>query len=524
MATIDAQAPDGKTLSIDVPEGTPESAYPQMVDEVVQHYMQTPGALESFGRAAVNNLPAGGQIGALGTSALTGKDYSQSLQDFNQKAIDAKAAHPVAYGAGAVTGAVAPLAIPGVGEAMEAAGPVATGAALGGANAIGNIDLKQNPDEAVRQGLVGAGLGAGIGAIMPNGKGLQEDVEGYANKKAVQTLGLRPGVLGIPGDELDDLGKFASEAGLTQGSLEQRVNQAQAMLKQTGEQIGGFGAGTAPLQDAEPFINQLHNKIQESGDIFGTGANPEAPLYQAGVDQLSHPGLTFDRLQQLKTSIGQRAFDASGEVKNDAAANLYGVYKDAMKSIINDSPQEYQAAMTTYGKLKDIESGLMGQFQREQATGIQTKGFGMAGKLGGMVTGGNVPATVAGAVGLGIQHPFMGLGLASTIFTNPQAMESAARGVAGAIPTAIEGSMLGTTDAVTTHLLKTMSSNPQSLGKYAKPLMQAAQTGGKQGLAVQHFLLSSQYPDYNEMIMHGSKEGVHHALHSAIEGDDNANR
>ncbi len=188
-----------------------------------------------------------------------------------------------------------------------------------------------------------------------------------------------------------------------------------------------------------------------------------------------------------------------------------------MKSIISDSPTEYQDAMTTYGKLKDIHGALMGQYQKEQASGVQAKGFGMAGKMGAMVTGGNVPATAVAATALGVAHPFMGAGLASTILTNPQAMEGAARSLAEAIPSAVGGIELGTTDAVTTHLLKTMQTNPQSLGKFAQPLMQAAQTGGKQGLAVQHFLLSSQYPDYNEMIMHGSKEGMHHAVHSALD-------
>ena len=143
MATLDAQAPDGKTLSIDVPEGTPPSAYPHMVEEAMAHYTSLPTGLESFGRAAINNLPAGGQLGALGTAALKGTDYSQGMHEFNQKAAEAKAEHPIAYRAGAIAGTAAPLAIPGVGEAMAAA-PAATGAGLGALNAIGNTDIAQN--------------------------------------------------------------------------------------------------------------------------------------------------------------------------------------------------------------------------------------------------------------------------------------------------------------------------------------------------------------------------------------------
>jgi hypothetical protein len=38
MATLNAQAPDGKTLTINVPDGTDPSNYPAMVDDAVQHY------------------------------------------------------------------------------------------------------------------------------------------------------------------------------------------------------------------------------------------------------------------------------------------------------------------------------------------------------------------------------------------------------------------------------------------------------------------------------------------------------
>lgn len=44
MATLNITAPDGKKLSIQVPEGTDPSKYEEMVDEVVQHYNQQSAA------------------------------------------------------------------------------------------------------------------------------------------------------------------------------------------------------------------------------------------------------------------------------------------------------------------------------------------------------------------------------------------------------------------------------------------------------------------------------------------------
>jgi len=490
------QGPDGSQHVIAGPDGASDAE----VIAQAQKLFPGPSQLESFGRGVENNFPLANQAIAAGSAALGDKSYSQNLSEQNQAIQGAKSANPVSYDAGAVTGALAPLAIPGVGEALEAA-PIASGAALGAAGAIDNTDLVQNPTQGLKDAAIGAGTGALLGKILPTGTSSAESVEGFANRKAVQGLGLKPGTLGIPSQELEELGQFAHEAGLTQGGLEQRVGQARDLLQQTGAQIGDMGAGAVPLQDANPFIEQLHQKLQESADIYGPDANQEASAYRQALANLQQPGLTFDKLQQLKTSVGNRAFDGVGDVKNDALANVYGIYKDAMKSIVDASPAEYQETMDTYGKLKDIHSALTNQWQKEQASGIQAKGFGMAGKMGAMVTGGNIPATLGVAGALAPMHPFMAAGVASTIANNPQAMESAARGVAGAIPMAAGALKAGSIDSVTSYLMNTLHTNPQKLGKYAQPLLNAAQQGGSQGIAATHFLLSSQYPEYNSLVM-----------------------
>jgi hypothetical protein len=135
------------------------------------------------------------------------------------------------------------------------------------------------------------------------------------------------------------------------------------------------------------------------------------------------------------------------------------------------------------------------------AGGVPAKGFGLAGKMGAMVTGGNVPATVGVAAALGPAHPFMALGALTGIATNPEAMAGAARGAAEALPKLSSGAALTSNNAVTSYLLNTLNTNPKRLGRYAQPLIDAAKTGGTQGLAAQHFLLSSQYPEYNKMML-----------------------
>jgi len=490
--------PQGNEHVLEGPAGATDAEILQQAQTLL-----APSKLESFGRGALNNFPLANQA----VSALGSGDYSQNMKDLTDKAAAAKQANPISYGAGAVTGAVAPLAIPGVGEGLEAA-PVAGNAALGAANAISNTDVTQDPGEAVKQAVTGGTIGAVAGKLGSEFANKGSDaLETSANASAVQSMGLRKGMLGIPDDELDALGSKIHELGLDKGSIQDRAAQVNDLVGQVGAQISDIGAGAQPLADATPFINQLHEKIAESSDIFGAGADPEAPLYRAAIDKLSKPGVTFDELQQIKQAIGKRAFDATGQVKNDGAANIYGVYRDAMKSIVSSSPQEYQEAMQNYSMLKDLQYGLNSQLQSAQASGIQAKGFGMVGKLAGMM-GDHPAANVGVAAALAPAHPFMAMGALTPLVTNPQSMSAVERGLGEALPSMARIATVGGTDAVTAHLLHTLNSNPQSLGKFAKPLMQAGQTGGSQGIAATHFILMQTQPEYNKMMMEGSDENA----------------
>jgi hypothetical protein len=411
---------------------------------------------ESAGRGALNNFPLAQQ----GAAALSPGDYSTNLASLNQKAAASKAANPISYGTGAVAGSLAPLALPYVGEALEAS-PVLGNAALGAANAIGNTDLLKNPQQAVKQGVQGAVLGGSIGkagsmvsdALAPAQKGLTN----YANRKAVEEIGLPAGLLNVPKEEVEQIGSTIHNLGLENGSLDDRYNLAQTNLTRVGQEIGAV-KDTAILPDPTKAVKALDDHLQESAGIFGAEANPEATVYRQAMANLQQPGLNFDKLQQLKTAIGSRAFDNFGGVKNDAAANVYGVYKDAMKDIVKSSPEQYQDLMDQYGHLKDFTSALGKTRGNVNASGAQAKGFGMAGKLGGMVSGGN-PAVSAG-LGAGLLasgHPFMGLGAMTPIVTNPGAMASIARTGAGAIPKATQGM----TQELNDYLTSKYGSQPQ---------------------------------------------------------------
>jgi hypothetical protein len=414
---------------LDQPQGGPTPPPGYVLDKPAEDISMP----ESFGRGALNNFPLAQQA----TAALTPGNYSPNLANLNAKASAAKQANPISYGAGAVAGAAAPLAIPGVGEALESA-PIAGNALLGAANAVGNTDITQHPKEALKQGLQGAVAGGAIGKVGELAsdalKPVSEGMEKYANRKAVQEMGLPAGVLNIPKEDVEKLGSTIHNLKLDQGSLDDRFNLAQAHLQDVGSKIGTLGE-TASLPNPEKAVNTLNKHLQESSSIFGAEANPEATVYRQAIANLQQPGLSFNKLQDLKTAVGSRAFDNFGNAKNDAAANVYGVYKDAMKDIVKASPKEYQDLMDQYGDLKDFTNALGKARGNVNATGSQTKGFGMAGKLGSMVTGGNPAASATLGAGLMAGgHPFMGLGAMTPIVTNPGAMANLARSGATAIP------------------------------------------------------------------------------------------
>ena len=172
------------------------NAKPQDAQDADDAFLNAPpdeGALMAAGRGALRNFPLAQQA----VAAVEPGAYSHNIQDFTQKAEAAKAAHPAAYGTGAVLGTAAPMAIPGIGEALGAgevlapALEVAGGAgALGGglnatAQSLSDADLtKMKGSDYLNAGLSGA-IGAGLGKFFaPAAKAAPEAAEAAAPKVA----------------------------------------------------------------------------------------------------------------------------------------------------------------------------------------------------------------------------------------------------------------------------------------------------------------------------------------------------
>ena len=418
--------------SVNLPEGY------SVVDHsnVPQGYslVQPPSMLESAGRGALNNFPMAKQA----ASALLPGNYSNNLADLSQKAELAKAANPYSYKTGAVAGAVAPAFIPGVGEALEAS-PIAGNAALGALQGVSDTDLLKNPQQALKQGLAGSVMGGALGKILPSGQAAEADLKSLANRKLVENMNFPTELLDKPKPEIEAFGQTLHDLGLDKGTIDNKVDLAAQHLQDVGQQIGTKGLNAAPLEDVTPYVKRLDDLMKESSSIYEPGQNAEMGAYRQAIANLQDPaGMTFDKLQNLKSSVGSRAFDATHGIKNDALANVYGVYKDAMGSIVDNSG-EYKDLMKRYSDLLDINSALGKMRGRLNAGGIPAKGYGMFGKLGSLVTGGNVPATIGLGAALAPTHPFGAVGVLSGLATNPGAVSTAARKLAPVAGKAVQG-------------------------------------------------------------------------------------
>lgn len=136
-------------------------------DAYIASKAPTQAPIESAARGALRNFPMGQQAAAaiapVNPWADKG-DYSQELSHLTEAAEQGKKQNPKSYYAGAAAGSVAPLLIPGAGEALEAA-PILGNAALGALGSVSDTNVVKNPGQAAGEAALGAGIGAAVGGI-----------------------------------------------------------------------------------------------------------------------------------------------------------------------------------------------------------------------------------------------------------------------------------------------------------------------------------------------------------------------
>jgi hypothetical protein len=379
------------------------------------------GALMAAGRGALRNFPLAQQAVAGGESLLGSGKYAENIADLTQKAEAAKAAHPIAYGTGAVAGTAAPLLIPGVGEALEAA-PIAGNAALGAVQSLSDTNLKAPTASDVKSAAISGLLGGGVGAIGKGISALAPSAENLAAESTAQGIGttarkLLPIIGKDPEGELSQIGEWLNTAdeGKSLVGLADRPGQllekVQGVHDVAGKQIGDIIdkiAPDVPIGNTS-IINDL-KPIAEELNIVSPDSEKKVLNLAQRINDLANDGkLTFDKLYELKGVAWKAA------KKDENVIPAFGVLTDYINKIVDAYGEQigdpalkasYDAAKYNYHNASKLLPILKYAEAKELAGGPVGKAglTGIGAVLAGLASGHPV-AGLAGGLGTKILAP-----------------------------------------------------------------------------------------------------------------------
>jgi len=332
MSTLSVQAPDGKTLDIDV-TGADPSKYSQIAEEAVNTYLnnsQGPSALKSGAVGVMSGIPGAEAATAGIESVVNQTPFAQEHQNLENLKNQAWQQHPVAYGAGKAaglvgTGLVAPEGIPGA---------IGVGAASG-------LDTVSNISDLPAQVAKGAATGAVLGVA---GSAISNALPGVA-KGAVASL--IPGNAAVSPMEAvearlanpETIQNAISPVGAAE-KLASGVNTLSGQTREASQAAQGLlNPATSPITSdtIQPIFDDLKNKFM----VEGTAVTPEK---QAAINVL-------DNLQTRISSIAQAN---GGQIPEDTLGQIVREIQDSTKTAAWGNPEASEAQ----GALKQLSGQL----------------------------------------------------------------------------------------------------------------------------------------------------------------------
>lgn len=287
---------------------------------------------------------------------------------------------------------------------------------------------------------------------------------------------------------LDKAAEFANENGLNDvfSTSLGREQHLEELEKGVGSKIGELrdaGSQTAsPIghNALDPQIMGNPRMAKYLGNGLESGQAGDIPKALEDVKRISGNSPTFssraDAATELnKSAAGTKLYQPTSAT-TDVANTLSQSNNEGLRAALGpDKAAEYDASLSDYHSIEPLKHLQEHGELKEMRPG-----------------GGSLYHDVKGAIAGGWNYRLggqAGYGM---------------KGVTDAVGTAAS-KVPGTIGGVTANLMSRLSSNPQSLGQYAAPLLKAAQEGGNQGLAATHYILSTSHPKYN-MLINGDQE------------------
>jgi hypothetical protein len=432
------------------------------------------GVLEAYGRGALQAGTAGfaDEITGGVEHLLTGKPYDQARDESRANNQAAQEQHPVAYGAGNLTGGVATAFVPGMGAAT-AGGRIAMGAGLGAVNGLGSSDADLTKGDvggaavdAATGGLMGGAVSGALESISPLSKYLSGVSKSKANELAAESLKGSAKQYGRLGEEgVQKMGAGLLDNGLVKAgsNAKESLGRIRAFKSNAEEGLQNILEGADASIPSDAVAQRITDEVMPNALTTGGSAAVNATEKAIG-DVGAVEARTLPELNLLGSNISKKAYGAPTTTaetlaKKQSERVIDGMIKEAVPA---EQHAALDAANSSFGLGAEAEKLARVGASRYRAS----NGFSLGDKI-------------AAAVGGGLFGPKgMAIGLANKAIRE-RGQSTAAVGL--------------------DKLSQMLTAAPEMFGSYGPALKEAAAKGSN-SLAVHNYLLSQRDPKYREML------------------------
>lgn len=313
--------------------------------------------------------------------------------------------------------------------------------------------------------------------VSPLMKGAAETGAKYAGNMGEESMGRLHGTTRAQFKQMGDadFGEAMREsfgqgdADYTLGNIGRRqaINERVAQL---GNDIGDIREATKTVIPPEEMAAKLQERLSGSYGPGGANFKDEGALMREleNIKQIKNPsaGEYADYASSINRNVTKNKLFQPTGVETDVANQLAHLNDETITGELSpDMAEHYGQLKESFGNAKPLQAmEQAGQAKEVTGGGSHTMFGAVKNALGSIIS----PNKTLAKAGFGLEKAL------------PQ-VPTAARALGGA------------------SIMTRLTSDPGSFGKYANPLLKAAQEGGSQGVAAMHYLLANQYPEYNQM-------------------------
>lgn len=381
MAKLKINAPDGKVIRVDIPEGTSPDKYDSMVEEVLADYesskVETPGALKSGALGVMSGIP-GAQTVVSGIEALGDKTFEEAQKETEIQKEKAWEEHPVAYGAGKTAGLIgSSLAVPSS-AVTTIPRAIATGAAMGG---LSGLDVTKKIEDIPENVTKGAVMGGAFGGV---GKGVLEPaIETVATKIAPAIGKGTVAAIGKPTREQIDEYLQNPEAirqALTKPQIAEKVAESTSELGKVSGHLSEAARSTLDPTNAPISAMDIRPIFEGAKQQYLTSGMPVSAIDESAIKLLDDQ---YSRLLQLaKQNNGvipepelrlvidklQSAskFNEAGNVGTSLPQKVAGDLQFRLKELLEQANPTYKQAMAPSAEAASLSGRLADTFGIEK--------------------------------------------------------------------------------------------------------------------------------------------------------------